>query len=96
MDIEVYYKFLKNKMEKNNFFLKFYIFPTESPTLSNIYMQDTPPIPANINILSYADDFTITSTHNGIPTATAQLQSNLNNIMNASDELLVDAGYVLR
>ena len=48
------------------------------PTLFNIYMHDTPPTPANINIMSYADDFTIASTHNDIPTATAQLQSYLN------------------
>ena len=30
--------------------------------------------------MSYADDFTITSTHNDIPTATAQLQSYLNTL----------------
>ena len=51
-----------------------------SPTLFNIYMHNTPPTPANINIMSYADDFTITSTHNCIPTATAQLQSYLNTL----------------
>ena len=51
-----------------------------SPTLFNIYMHDTPPTPANINVMSYADDFTITSTHNDIPTATAQLQSYLNTL----------------
>ena len=51
-----------------------------SPTLFNIYMHDTPPTPANVNIISYADDFTITSTHNDIPTAAAQLQSYLNTL----------------
>ena len=50
------------------------------PTLFNIYMHDTPPTAANINIISYADDFTITSTHNDIPTAAAQLQSYLNTL----------------
>ena len=51
-----------------------------SPTLFNIYVHDTPPTPANINIMSYADGFTITSTHNDIPTTTAQLQSYLNTL----------------
>ena len=51
-----------------------------SPTLFNIYIDDTPPTPRNINIMSYADDFTITSTHNEIPTATAKLQSYLNTL----------------
>ena len=51
-----------------------------SPTLINIYMYDTPRTPANINIISYADDFIITSTHNDIPTVTAQLQSYLNTL----------------
>ena len=41
-------------------------------------MHDTPPTPGNINIMSYADDVTITFTHNDIPTTTAQLQSYLN------------------
>ena len=43
-------------------------------------MHDTPPAPANTNIMSYADDFTITSTHNSIPTATALLQDYLNTL----------------
>ena len=46
-----------------------------SPALCNIYMHDTPPTPANINIMSYEDDFTITSTHNDIPTATAHYKA---------------------
>ena len=50
-----------------------------SLTLFNIYIHDTP-TPANVNIMSYADDFTITSTHNDIPTTTAQLQSYLNTL----------------
>ena len=36
--------------------------------------------PANINIMSYADDFTIASTHKDIPIATAQLQGYLNTL----------------
>ena len=48
-----------------------------SPTLFNIYMHNTPPTPANINIRPYVDDFTIISTHNDISAATAQLQSYL-------------------
>ena len=43
-------------------------------------MHDTPPTPANINIMSYADDFTITSTYNDIPTTMAQIQSYLNTL----------------
>ena len=43
-------------------------------------MHDNPPTPANINIMSYADDFPITTTHNDIPTATAQTQSYLNTL----------------
>ena len=43
-------------------------------------MHATLPTPANINIMSYADDFTITSTHNDLPTATSQLQSYLNTL----------------
>ena len=31
--------------------------------------------PTNINIMSYAGDFTITSTHNDIPTATIQYKA---------------------
>ena len=57
-----------------------------SPTLINIYMHDTPPTPTNINIMSYADDFTITSTHNDISTATAQLQSYLNTLQTWFDK----------
>ena len=56
-----------------------------SPILFNIYMHDTPPTPANINIMSYVDDFTITSTHNYIPTATSQLQSYLNTLQTLFD-----------
>ena len=52
----------------------------QSPTLFNLYMHDTLPTPANTNIMSYADDFTITSTHNSIPTATALLQNYLNTL----------------
>ena len=59
-----------------------------SPTLFNIYMHDTPPTPTNINIMSYADDFTITSTHNDIPTATAQLQIYLNTLQTWFDNQL--------
>ena len=62
-------------------------FPTESPKalffplhFSNLYMHDTSATPANTKIMSYADDFTITSTHNDIPTATTQLQNYLQNI----------------
>ena len=51
-----------------------------SPTLFIIYKNDTPPTPADIKIISYSDDFTITSTHNVIPTATAQLQSYQNTL----------------
>ena len=40
----------------------------------------TPSTPANINIMSYAKYFTITSTHNDIHTATAQLQIYLNTL----------------
>ena len=57
-----------------------------SPTLFNIYMHDTSPTPTNINIMSYADDFTITSTHNCIPTTTAQLQSYLNTLQTWFDK----------
>ena len=57
---------------------------TESPNapfcspLFNIYMHDAPHPPANINIMSYADEFTFTSTHYDISTATIQLQGYLN------------------
>ena len=54
--------------------------PVLSPALFNIYMHHTPTTPANINIMSYADDFSITSTHNDIPTATTQLQGYLKTI----------------
>ena len=48
-----------------------------SSTLFNLYMHDTPATTANTKIMSYADDFMITSTHNDIPTATTQLQNYL-------------------
>ena len=62
-----------------------------SPTLFNIYMHDTPPTPANINIMLYAVDFTIASTHNDIPTATAQLQSYLNTLQTWFDTNRLEA-----
>jgi hypothetical protein len=52
-----------------------------SPTLFNIYMADiTTPSNANTNIITYADDITITSTHTDIDTASKTIQPTLNDI----------------
>ena len=53
-----------------------------SPTLFNIYMADlpTPPLP-NINMITYADDITITATHPKQQIAQQQIQTYLNDIV---------------
>ena len=49
-----------------------------SPTLFNIYTSDTPTSQAPVKLTTYADDITITSTHNDI--AKANIQSYLHEI----------------
>ena len=51
-----------------------------SPTLFNIYTSDTPTPQAPVNLTTYADDITITSTHNDINIAKANIQSYLHEI----------------
>jgi len=57
-----------------------------SPTLFNLYMHDMPNPPANNHISSYADDITITSTHNNIDTAETSLQNYLTFFENWLDQ----------
>ena len=52
-----------------------------SPTLFNLYMHDLPePHTPQINVASYADDITVTSTHRNTNTATQLLQPYLNTL----------------
>ena len=52
-----------------------------SPTLFNLYMHDLPAPPSpNIRIATYADDLTITSTHNNIEIGAQQVQPYLNTL----------------
>ena len=51
-----------------------------SPTLFNIYTSDTPTPQAPVKLTTYADDITITSTHNDINMAKANIQSYLHGI----------------
>ena len=51
-----------------------------SPTLFNIYTSDTPTPQAPVNLTTYTDDITITSTHNDINIAKANIQSYLHEI----------------
>ena len=51
-----------------------------SPTLFNVYTSDTPTPHAPVKLTTYADDITITSTHNDINIAKANIQSYLHEI----------------
>ena len=52
-----------------------------SPTLFNIYLSDMPlPKISSLNLITYADDITITSSHPNINTATQNLLPYLNEI----------------
>ena len=51
-----------------------------SPTLFNIYTSDTPTPQVPVKLTIYADDITITSTHNDINIAKANIQSYLHDI----------------
>ena len=51
-----------------------------SPTLFNIYTSDTPTPQAPVKLTTYGDDTTITSTHNDINIAKANIQSYLHKI----------------
>ncbi|WP_435326038.1 reverse transcriptase domain-containing protein, partial [Klebsiella pneumoniae] len=52
-----------------------------SPTLFNLYMHDIPPPNTpNIHIASYADDITLTCTHQNADTAAQLLQPYLNTL----------------
>ena len=51
-----------------------------SPTLFNIYTSDSPTPHAPVKLTTYADDITITSTHNAINIAKANTQSYLHEI----------------
>ena len=52
-----------------------------SPTLFNIYLSDIPlPKISSLNLITYADDITITSSHPNINTATQNLLPYLNEI----------------
>ena len=45
-----------------------------SPTLFNIYTSDLPPPSAPVQVMAYADDITITSTHTSTSTAKKYIQ----------------------
>ena len=51
-----------------------------SPTLLNFYTYDTPTPQAPVKVTTYADDIVITSTHNDINIAKANIQSYLHEI----------------
>ena len=51
-----------------------------SPTLFNIYTSDIPSPPKHTQLITYADDITITTTHSNINTAKTHLQPYLSSI----------------
>ena len=51
-----------------------------SPTLFNLYMHDLPSPPPNVQIASYADDVTITSTHHKAAVCSTQVQPYINTL----------------
>ena len=51
-----------------------------SPTLFNIYTLDLAPPSAPVQVMSHADDITITSTHTSTSTAQKYIQPNLQNV----------------
>ena len=51
-----------------------------SPTLFNMYTSDLPPPSASVQVMAYADDFTITSTHTSTSAAKKYIQPYLHNV----------------
>ena len=67
-------------------------FLTESTRLgplphSSLFMHDIPQPPENIQIASYADDITMTSTHSNINTTTAQLHEDERSYRSANNRM---------
>ena len=51
-----------------------------SPTLFNIYISDLPPPSAPVQVMAYADDITITSTHTSTSEAKKYIQPYLHKV----------------
>ena len=51
-----------------------------SPTLFNIYTSDLPPLSAPVQVMAYADDITITSTHTSTSAAKKYIQPYLHKV----------------
>ena len=51
-----------------------------SPTLFNIYISDLPPPSAPVQVMAYADDITITSTHKSTSAAKKYIQPYLHKV----------------
>ena len=51
------------------------------PTLFNIYTADLPPSRAPVQVMAYADDITITSTHTSMPAAKTYIQPYLHKFL---------------
>ena len=57
-----------------------------SPTLYNIYTADIPPPRAPVQVMAYADDITITSTHTSTSAAKKYIQPYLHNFLTGQNK----------
>ena len=64
----------------NNVNLKLAFHKPLSPTLFNIYTSDLPPPSAPVQVMAYADDITITSTHTSTSAAKKYIQPYLHKV----------------
>ena len=67
-----------------------------SPTLFNIYTSDLPPPSAPVQVLAYADDITITSTHTSTGAAKKYIQPYLHKVFAWTKQLALCSHQTLR